>query len=536
MTKQSNTKCFTDLNSFAELKQHFQSCKKLHMRRLFSVDPSRYKRMSLEFDWLLLDYSKNRITDKTLQLLFQLAQEADLEQSINNLFSSPPRGKTNKVCMQRRFKLAEAIHTGQYLGYSGKQITDIVNIGMTSSGLGPQNVCQALRPYHQPEAINLHFITAVDGYHLEEVLSSLNTETTLFIISSDAFNDTHSATMTHARAAKQWLLANTNANDAISKHFIGVTATTKPALDFGIPNEHIFEHSDNLEHTHTAWGSLGLPILLSIGKRHFLDFLEGIEAMDEHFRTEPFEKNMPVIMALIGIWYNNFFESDAHAVLPYDHNLRHVAQLIEQTDMQCNGKSLDRNGDPVNFATSPILWTGKSLNGHHAFYQMLHRAQKMVPADFIVSMRTHSRYQKQHDLMFANAIAQTEALMRGRTYTETLNDLTQKSASPTINSNESIHHRVYDGNNPSNMLLLQRLTPKSLGILLTAYEHKTYVQGSIWNLNAYDQTGLGLGNTLSNTVLSDIFMPSNTKSHDASTNALINHYRTMVYPRKDTTP
>ncbi|MGB1310376.1 MAG: glucose-6-phosphate isomerase [Leucothrix sp.] len=539
MTKPSNLQCFTDLSSYHQLKQHFNCCSKLHMRRLFSVDRNRYQRMSLEFDWLLLDYSKNRVTDKTLQLLFSLAREANLERSISNTSEAitqriPNDPSTIFACEQgqRIRQLTEQLHSGTWLGHSHKPITDIVNIGIAHSRLGSQSVCEALRPYHQCKQVGMHFIADCDGLHLQDVLENLNPETTVFIVSSQGFDQSNPSTLTQAETAKRWLLnANPNSS-ALMTHFLAVTANTAAAKRFGIQSSNIFQLKTIANQRQTAWISIGLPILLSIGAKHFQAFLAGVSAMDAHFQTERFEQNMPVIMALIGIWYNNFFKTESHAILPYDYNLRNLPRCIEQIDMQNNGKSIDRLGNLVNFATSPIIWSSNGSTDQHAFYQMLHRGQKIVPADFIVSMRTHSVYQKQHHLMFANAIAQTEALMQGRTRNETLNDLTLSDAS---NDENIISQRTYDGNNPSNMLLLQRLTPKSLGILLTLYEHKTFAQGAIWNLSDYEQTGLELSKTFSSHVLQDIFMPANTQRHDASTNALINHYRKAIYPRSSAT-
>lgn len=551
MTKQSNFQCFTDLNSYAELKQHYLCCKKLHMRRLFSVDPNRYRRMSLEFDWLLLDYSKNRVTEKTLELLFKLAREANLEQSIftsfkhaNRQLNRPPisghpsgdKSSGAPSLLERMFALTNKIHAGECIGFTKKPITDVVNIGLTSLGLGAQSVCNALRPYHQSKNIGIHFVADVDGFQLQEILDSLNPETTLIVVSSRTFNQSNPETITHAETAKLWLLESTQSENLLKSHLIAVTANQQAAVDFGISEENLFHLGSSEKQNLTSWLSMGLPILLSIGKKHFKDFMDGVNAMDMHYQNEPFEQNMPVILALIGIWYNNFFGSESHAILPYDHNLRHLPRYIEQIDLQSNGKSLDRFGNVISYATAPIVWSGNGLNTQHAFYQMLHRGQKMVPADFIVSMRTHSIYQKQHNLMFANAVAQTEALMRGRTLNETMSYLNQQDDRTELQDEALIPHRIYDGNNPSNMLLLQRLTPKSLGILLTLYEHKTSAQGAIWNLSVNDQAGTELGNTLSGNVLQDIFMPSHTQRHDASTNALINHYRKMVYPRKKNHP
>ena len=511
------------------------------MRRLFSVDPNRHKRMSLEFDWLLLDYSKNRITDKTLQLLFKLAREANLEKSIADIFNRTARrivsGESTETehLLQRMFALTAKLHSGQCLGFTKKPIKDVVNIGLTSLGLGAQSVCRALRPYHQHKHIGTHFVADVDGFQLQEILYSLNPETTIIIVSSRTFNQSNPETVTHAETAKRWLLQACQSEKKLNSHLVAITANKRAAFKFGVPEENIFQLEPSDEQNQNSWLPMSLPILLSIGKKHFYDFMDGVNAMDEHYRNEPLEQNMPVIMALIGIWYNNFFGSESHAILPYDHNLRHLPRYIEQIDLQSNGKSLDRFGNVINYATAPIVWSSNGLNTQHAFYQMLHRGQKMVPADFIVSMRTHSIYQKQHNLMFANAVAQTEALMRGRTLNETMSYLDQQDGKSRGQDEVLIPHRIYDGNNPSNMLLLQRLTPKSLGILLTLYEHKTITQGAIWNLSWHDQSGsIGLGNVLSNNVLRDIFMPAHTQRHDASTNALINHYRNMVYPRKET--
>ena len=547
---------FTQLNAYKLLKEHAKHCKDLHMRRLFSIDPQRHQKMSLKFDWLLLDYSKNRITDETLSLLFQLAREANLEHAIKSMFQGHKINQTenrpalhtalrnrsdepvmvdgqdvmpqvNQILSQMR-EFTERFHDGLYCGYSSEIMTDIVNIGIGGSSLGPQSICKALTPYHQSSKLKMHFVSNIDGAQIQQTLSNLDPATTLFIISSKSFQTAE--TLAHAKVAKRWLLEAANGEN-IQNHLIAVTGNSEAAESLGVKPENIFQLWDWVDSRYATWSAVGLPIMLSIGTRHFMDFLQGAHDMDQHFYHANFEENMPIILALIGIWYNNFFGAEALAILPYDHYLSDLPRHIEQIDMQSNGRSVDNLGRAIEYATGPIIWGGNGLHNKHAFYQRLHRGKKIIPTDVIVSMRTHSIYQEQHDRLFANAIAQTEVLMRGRNLNETLSDLDQESTHEKA-QDQAIPHRVFDGNNPSNMLLLERLTPKSLGILLALYEHKTFTQGILWNINSFDQWGVKLSNTLSHRILQELHMPNCTAQHDSSTNTLIKHYRTMVYPDK----
>ena len=543
---------FTQLNAYKLLEEHAKCCKDLHMRRLFSIDPQRHQKMSLKFDWLLLDYSKNRITDKTLSLLFQLARESKLDHAIKSMFLgqkiSPAknslalhtalRNRSNvpvlfdgqdvmpqiNHLLSRMRGYTEHFHDGLCRGYNNEMITDIVNIGIGGSSLGPQSICQALTPYHQSTQLKMHFVSNIDGAQIQQTLSTLNPATTLFIISSKSFKTAE--TLAHAKVAKQWLLEAAHGQN-IQNQLVAVTGNGEAAISFEVQPDNIFELWDWVDSRYSAWSAVGLPIMLSIGTRHFMDFLQGAHDMDQHFQNANFEENMPVILALIGIWYNNFFGAETHAILPYDHDLSALPRHIEQVDMHSNGRSVDNLGRAIEYATGPIIWGGNALHNQHAFYQLLHRGKKIIPTDFIVSMRTHSIYQEQHDRLFANAIAQTEVLMRGRTLNETLSGNDQEKA-----HEHTIPHRVFDGNNPSNMLLMERLTPKSLGVLLALYEHKTFAQGILWNINSFDQWGVKLSNTLSQRILQEIHTPNCTTHHDVSTDSLIRHYRRMVYPDK----
>lgn len=538
---------FTSLKAYKQLQEHFTYCSDLHMRRLFSIDPERHKRMSLEFDWLLLDYSKNRVTDTTLTLLFELAREAKLDDAIADMFkhtkenkhatlhtairsgNSDSQNAEVELTLQRMKHFTTQVHKHEIKGYSNKPITDIVNIGIGGSELGVQSVCCALRPYHQPNALNMHFVSNVDGANIEETLAPLNPDTTLFIISCKSF--TSAETITNANTAKRWLLAKSNNIGSVAKHFIAITAQQEAAQAFGITEDYTFNLCNRLDDRFAIWSATGLPIMLSIGVKHFSDFLAGAYEMDEHYRIAPFEENMPVIMALIGIWYNNFFNAESQAILTYDFHLSDLPKYIEQIEMQGNGKSIDRDGNKVDFPTGPIIWGGNGLHTQHAFYQMLHRGKKIIPADFIVSMRTHSTYQDQHNQLFSNAIAQAEALMRGRNLHETITHIEHTPGGFDQDDIDSLPHRIYSGNNPSNMLLMQRLTPKSLGIILSLYEHKTFTQGAIWGLNSSEQQEIELGDSMSNMILQHLKNGASSKGqHDASTNALINHYKKTVYP------
>ncbi|MDP3421490.1 MAG: glucose-6-phosphate isomerase, partial [Thiobacillus sp.] len=385
----------------------------------------------------------------------------------------------------------------------------------------PQMVVQALKPYRHP-VLKLHFISNIDGAHVKEALEALNPETTLFIVASKTF--TTQETMTNAHYARTWFLAQAQAEAHIARHFVAVSTNREAVAAFGIDPANMFEFWDWVGGRYSLWSAIGLSIVLAVGAERFAELLEGAQAMDEHFRQAPLERNMPVILALLGVWYNNFFGAESHAILPYDHYLRSLPAYLEQADMESNGKSVDRDGNAVDYATGAIVWGATGINGQHAFYQLLHQGTKMIPADFIVSVEPHTELQEHHDILVANFLAQTEALMRGRTREETQREMGSLEGS-AAQTGQFVSHKVFDGNHPSNAILLQKLTPHALGMLIALYEHKIFVQGVIWNLNSYDQWGVELGKQLARRILTELHADEPASDHDASTNALINYYR-----------
>ena len=527
------------------LQAHHAQMAALHMRDLFAADPARFERFSLQVGELLLDYSKNRITDETMALLVRLAGEADVAGWRERMFNGEKinhtenravlhvalRNRSNRpvvvdgkdvmpnvnAVIERMGAFAEKVRSGEWRGYTGERITDVVNIGIGGSDLGPQMVYQALKPYRHPR-LKVHFISNVDGAHVKETLEALNPETTLFIVSSKTF--TTQETMTNAHYAREWFLAQSQAEKHIARHFVAVSTNRDTVKAFGIDPANMFEFWDWVGGRYSLWSAIGLSIVMAVGAERFVELLEGAHQMDEHFREAPLEKNMPVVLALLGIWYNNFFGAESQAILPYDHYLRSLPAYLEQADMESNGKSVDREGKAVDYATGQIIWGATGINGQHAFYQLLHQGTKMIPADFIVSVTPHTELQEHHDILIANFLAQTEALMRGRTREET-----------QAQTGQFVSHKVFEGNHPSNALLLQQLTPHALGMLIALYEHKIFVQGVIWNLNSYDQWGVELGKQLASRILPELHADAPVAGHDASTNALINYYRRMSHPR-----
>ena len=527
------------------LQAHHAQMAALHMRDLFAADPARFERFSLQVGELLLDYSKNRITDETMALLVRLAGEADVAGWRERMFNGEKinhtenravlhvalRNRSNRPVMvdgkdvmpnvnaviERMGAFAEKVRSGEWRGYTGERITDVVNIGIGGSDLGPQMVYQALKPYRHPR-LRVHFISNVDGAHVKETLEALNPETTLFIVSSKTF--TTQETMTNAHYAREWFLAQSQAEKHIARHFVAVSTNRDTVKAFGIDPANMFEFWDWVGGRYSLWSAIGLSIVMAVGAERFVELLEGAHQMDEHFREAPLEKNMPVVLALLGVWYNNFFGAESQAILPYDHYLRSLPAYLEQADMESNGKSVDREGKAVDYATGQIIWGATGINGQHAFYQLLHQGTKMIPADFIVSVTPHTELQEHHDILIANFLAQTEALMRGRTREET-----------QAQTGQFVSHKVFEGNHPSNALLLQQLTPHALGMLIALYEHKIFVQGVIWNLNSYDQWGVELGKQLASRILPELHADAPVAGHDASTNALINYYRRMSHPR-----
>ncbi len=544
---------FTELPAYAKLQAHFDDSKGLHMRRQFAVNPNRFNQFSIKLDGLLLDYSKNRITRETMSLLCELAEQAGLAKWREQMFSGEKINNTeNRAVLHTALRnrsntevlvdakdvmpavnevieqmgdFAERVRSGEWLGFTGQPIRDVVNIGIGGSDLGPQMVVQALRPY-QHERLQTHFVSNVDGAQMQEVLARLDPHTTLFIVSSKTF--TTQETITNARAARRWLLQTVHRREAVAKHFVAVSTNVPAVTRFGIDENNIFEFWDWVGGRYSLWSAIGLSIVLAVGKQNFIELLEGAHEMDQHFLNTPFEKNMPVVMALLGVWYGNFYEAETHAILPYDYVLRRLPMYLEQADMESNGKSVDRYGRAVDYATGPVIWGASGINGQHAFYQLIHQGTRMIPADLIVSMQAaDSENQAQHSIMIANAFAQAEALMRGRNLDETFAGIDPDSRRHDQVENR-IRHMVFAGNHPSNMLLLDKITPHSLGMLLALYEHKIFVQGILWNLNSFDQWGVELGKQLTRFILDEFGHAGDTKSHDASSNALINRYRHVL--------
>ena len=532
-----------------QLRAHQAAMAEVHMRDLFAADPQRFERFSLQVGDVLLDYSKNRIAEETLALLVQLAGEADvagwrermfagekinhtenravLHVALRNRSNTPVivdgedvMPKVNAV-IARMGAFAEKVRSGDWRGYSAARITDVVNIGIGGSDLGPQMVVQALKPYRHPD-LRLHFISNIDGAHVKEALEALNPQTTLFIVASKTF--TTQETMTNAHYARTWFLAQAQDETHIARHFVAVSTNREAVAAFGIDPANMFEFWDWVGGRYSLWSAIGLAIVLAVGAERFAELLEGAQAMDDHFRQAPLERNMPVILALLGVWYHNFFGAETHAILPYDHYLRSLPAYLQQADMESNGKSVDRDGNAVDYATGAIVWGATGINGQHAFYQLLHQGTKLIPADFIVSVEPPTELQEHHDILVANFLAQTEALMRGRTLEETQAEMGPLEGSAT-QAGQFVSHKVFEGNHPSNAILLQKLTPHALGMLIALYEHKIFVQGVIWKLNSYDQWGVELGKQLARRILTELHADAPAGGHDASTHALINYYR-----------
>jgi glucose-6-phosphate isomerase len=526
----------------AELRKHHETVQGLHMRELFAADPQRFGRFSLQVGDLLLDYSKNRITEDTLRLLMQFAEQADVAgwrermfsgEKINNtegraVLHTALRNRSNTPVMvdgedvmpavnavlERMSAFAERVRSGEWLGYTGKPIVDVVNVGIGGSDLGPHMVYQALKAYRHPR-LNMHFVSNIDGAHVKEKLESLDPETTLFIVASKTF--TTQETMTNAHYARAWFLGHAQETAHIAKHFVAVSTNREAVEAFGIDPANMFEFWDWVGGRYSLWSAIGLSIVLAVGAEHFAGLLAGAHEMDKHFRDAPFERNMPVILAMLGVWYSNFFGAESQAVLPYDHYLRSLPLYLQQADMESNGKSVDRDGNTVDYSTGPIIWGTTGINGQHAFYQLIHQGTRLIPADFIISVTEPSGLNEHHDILMANFLAQTEALMRGRTLEETLSGNVPPPVAP----------KVFPGNHPSNAILLKALTPYNLGMLIALYEHKIFVQGVIWNLNSYDQWGVELGKQLAKRIQPELNAQKTVTTHDASTNGLINHYRQL---------
>jgi glucose-6-phosphate isomerase len=539
-----------ETKSWQKLELHFLTLQATHMRELFDADAERFQKFHLQFEDVLIDYSKNLISEETLQLLTGLAQEVELKGAIENMFRGAQINKTegrsvlhtalrnrtntpvlvdgkdvmpdiNKVLDQMK-RFSDQLFSGQWKGYSGKQITDIVNIGIGGSDLGPYMVTEALRPYWKN--ITPHFVSNVDATHISETLKKLNPETTLFIIVSKTF--TTQETMTNANTARQWFLNKTNTPEGVAKHFVAVSTNQKSVTEFGIAAENMFVFWDWVGGRYSLWSSVGLSIACTLGYENFVKLLEGANAMDNHFRNEPFEKNAPVLLALLGIWYNNFFGAASEAILPYDQYLHRFAAYFQQGNMESNGKSVDREGNPVMYQTGPVIWGEPGTNGQHAFYQLIHQGTKMIPCDFIASAVSHNPVSDHHQKLLSNYFAQAEALMKGKTREEVTGELTNAGMTQEL-IDAHAPFRVFEGNKPSNSILFKQLTPHTLGSLIALYEHKIFVQGVIWNVFSFDQWGVELGKVLANKILPELMQEEEVNSHDSSTNGLINYFKRL---------
>ena len=528
------------------LNAHYENIRPIHMRDLFKQDPNRFENFSLHVNDLLFDFSKNRITKETLNLLIDLANHTNLKDQIEAMFRGDKINTTEnrpalhtalRGCQQHKTvyvdneditpeinrvldkieRFCDQIRSGKWRGYSGKKITNIVNIGIGGSDLGPKTVLTALQPY-AAENIKIHFVSNIDQANIIETISNLTPETTLFIISSKTF--TTQETMTNAHSARQWLMNSAQNSQAISKHFVAISANRDEAINFGITSDNIFEFWDWVGGRYSLWSAIGLSIAISIGYKNFCQLLQGANDIDNHFRHTPFESNIPVIMALLGIWYNNFFNAASHAILPYAHSLRYLSDYLQQCDMESNGKSIDREGLEVNYETGPIIWGQSGPNGQHAFFQLIHQGTKLVPCDFIAPACNRYDSTEQHAILLSNFLAQPEALMQGQTLEQIKTELNQDDLSIML-----LHSKTFSGNRPSNSILFKEVTPKTVGSLIALYEHKTFVQGCIWNINSFDQMGVELGKKLACTLLPELNNNQIIDTHDSSTNGLINYYK-----------
>ncbi len=535
----------TNAPEWLALKAHLKDVNQLHIRDLFSADPTRFNTYSTSFDDLLFDYSKNRITEDTLPLLFKLANASQLKAHISDMFAGKRINKTENRAvlhtalrnrsntpvyvddvdvmpqinhaLQKMRDFCSSVHSGEWTGYTGKRITDIVNIGIGGSDLGPKMVAKALTPY-AIEGMSVHFVSNIDQADLVETLNQVPPETTLFLVASKTFS-THE-TMTNASSARSWLLKHAN-NDksAVAKHFVALSTHKTNVAEFGIDPHNMFEFWDWVGGRYSLWSSIGLSIALYLGMENFEELLTGAHEADKHFQTTPFEENIPVIMGLLGVWYNNFFNAESHAMLPYDHTMQFFADYFQQGDMESNGKSVDLEGQPTDYSTGPIIWGQPGTNGQHAFYQLIHQGTKLIPCDFLAPAQSHYDLAEHHDILISNFLAQTEALMKGKTTDEV------KTALGSDASENLIASKVFSGNRPTNSFLFKKLTPHTLGKLIALYEHKIFVQGKIWNINSYDQMGVELGKILAVEILPQLEGDMPVTSHDSSTNGLINYYK-----------
>ncbi|MGA3245030.1 MAG: glucose-6-phosphate isomerase [Bacteroidota bacterium] len=539
----------TASSAWKALELHHKEMASVHMRELFAADPQRFSKFSMHWNDFLIDYSKNRISEKTMSLLFDLAREVRVKEWTEKMFTGERINSTehrsvlhvalrnrsntpilvdgtdvmpsvNKVLQHMR-EFSESVRNGLWTGYTGQPITDVVNIGIGGSDLGPVMVTEALKPYgHQ--RLSVHFVSNVDGTHIAETVKKLDPERTLFIIASKTF--TTQETIVNAQSARKWFLDHAKDSSAVAKHFVALSTNAKAVSAFGIDTKNMFEFWDWVGGRYSLWSAIGLSIALSIGMNNFEELLSGAHEMDVHFRNAPYEKNIPVILGLLGIWYNNFFGAESHAIIPYDQYLHRFAAYLQQGDMESNGKGVSRDGIRADYSTGPVIWGEPGTNGQHAFFQLIHQGTKLIPVDFIAPTQSQNPIGEHHPILLSNFFAQTEALMRGKTGDEARAEL-ESSGMRGEELASLLPHKVFPGNRPTNSILFKKLTPRTLGSLIAMYEHKIFVQGVVWGVNSFDQWGVELGKQLAKAILPELAGEGQVSNHDSSTNGLIGFYK-----------
>jgi glucose-6-phosphate isomerase len=539
---------FTETTAYKYLSNHYIDINRQNIKDLFNEDKDRFEKFSTTFEDILLDYSKNRINEETVALLIQLAKECKLDEAIKAMYNGDKINETEdrsvlhialrnlsntpilvdgkdvmpevNAVLAKMEKFSNSIISGDWKGYTGKAISDIVNIGIGGSDLGPVMITEGLK--HYKNHLNVHFVSNIDGTHIAETLKDLNAETTLFLVASKTF--TTQETMTNAHTARTWFLEKGAKETDIAKHFAALSTNAKDVAAFGIDTKNMFEFWDWVGGRYSLWSAIGLSISLSIGFANFKQLLAGAHASDNHFRDAEFESNIPVILGLLGIWYINFYNAETQVILPYDQYLHRFAAYFQQGDMESNGKHVDRNGKEVDYETGPIIWGEPGTNGQHAFYQLIHQGTRIIPADFIAPAQSLNPIGEHHPILLSNFFAQTEALMNGKTETEVVAELKAEGKSEA-DIKKIAPFKVFDGNRPTNSILLKKITPYNLGSLIAMYEHKIFVQGVIWNIFSFDQWGVELGKQLAKKILPELTNNDKISSHDSSTNGLINQYK-----------
>ncbi|MDK4528319.1 glucose-6-phosphate isomerase [Kingella kingae] len=538
----------TQFPAWKALKQDFANTQNSHMRDLFEQDPERAQRYWLQVGGISVDYSKNRINDQILANLIELAKQAGLPERMKQMFGGEKinqtenravlhialRNRSNRkievdgedvmskvnAVLRKMGDFTHAVRSGEWLGYTNQVITDVVNIGIGGSDLGPLMMCTALKSFGHPR-LKMHFVSNVDGAQMRDVLEQVHPEMTLFIIASKTF--TTQETLTNAHTAREWFLQEASEQD-IAKHFVALSTNTKAVAEFGIDTDHMFEFWDWVGGRYSLWSAIGLPIMLYLGEQNFIELLEGAHLMDEHFINTPLEQNLPVLMGLLGVWYINFYGAGSHVIAPYNQHLHRLPKYIQQLDMESNGKQVQMNGTAVPTDTGPIIWGETGINGQHAFFQLLHQGTHVTPIDLIASLEKRSNLPGHHEILLSNVFAQAEAFMRGKTPDEARAEL-QAQGLPADKIEALVPHKTFSGNRPTNMILLDKLTPRNMGSLIAMYEHKVFVQGVIWGINSFDQWGVELGKQLAKTILAELTGDVEPQQHDASTARLIRLYR-----------